>query len=126
MKPLSTPGRSGLCALDQRGTSPLLSGLVRLAMAVLPVDSLLAAEVLDEVVTVANKTNVDTKNGRIGLISLFLRSLRPKTKLARFSAAQNLKDRLRRIVALAAIYQWKARELERQSLEKISLGIPPS
>jgi hypothetical protein len=101
---------------------PVLSGLGKLAKAVLPVDSLLASEVLDEMVGVANRSEIDTKQGRTGFDSDVFSKLAAKDEIRARSAAENLKDHLSRLVALAAIYQWKAKELEQTQDKAVRNG----
>jgi hypothetical protein len=91
----------------------LLSSLGKLAKAVIPVDSLLASEVVDEMVARANVSQMDTKQGRTGFDHDVFTMLAAKDEIRARSAAENLKDPLRRIVALAAIYKWKAKSLEK-------------
>jgi hypothetical protein len=93
---------------------PVLSSLGKLAKAVLPVDSLLASEVVDEMVVRANGSQTDTKQGRTGIDADVFNKLAAKDEIRARSAAENFKDPLRRIVALAAIYQWKAKQLEKE------------
>lgn len=90
----------------------MLSALGKLAKVVVPIDTLLAAEIVDKVVARANKSQMDTTQGRIGIDSDLFKVLASKDEVRARSAAEGFKDRLRRIVALAAIYQWKAKELE--------------
>ncbi len=97
---------------------PALSSLGKLAKAVLPVDSLLASEVVDEMVSVANRSEIDTTQGRTGFDNDVFSKLAAKDGIRARSAAENFNDHLRRIVALAAIYQWKAKELEKQTQDK--------
>ena len=97
---------------------PVLSALAKLAKAVLPVDSLLASEVVDEMVVRANGSSLDTSQGRTGVDSDVFNKLAAKDEIRARSAAENFKDRLRRIAALAAIYQWKAKELEKETQNK--------
>jgi hypothetical protein len=94
-------------------SDPLLWSLGKLAKAVVPIDGLLASEVVDEMVVRANAVQIDTKQGRTGFDSDVFTKLTAKDEIRALSAAENLKDRLQRIVALAAIYRWKAKELER-------------
>lgn len=82
-----------------------------LAKSVMPVSDTLALEMLDEAVQAANSSAVDTTQGRIGLEVDVFRLLVTKNEVRVRQAATNLKDRLQRIAALAAIYQWKAQEL---------------
>jgi hypothetical protein len=97
---------------------PVLSGLAKLALAVLPVDPLLASEVVDEMVLKANGSQMDTKQGRTGIDSDVFNKLAAKDEIRARSAAENFTDRLRRIVALAAIYQWKAKAFEKEPQNK--------
>ena len=91
----------------------MLSALGKLAGAVLPVDALLGAEIVDDVVTRANNSQIDTTQGRTGIDSELFKNFASKDEVRAHSAAQSFKDRLRRIVALAAIYQWRAKEFEK-------------
>ena len=94
---------------------PLLSSLGKLAQAILPIDSLLASEVVDEMVTRANASSIDTTQGRTGIDSHIFSTLAARDEIRARTAAENFKDRLRRIVALAAIYQWKAKSLDKRT-----------
>jgi hypothetical protein len=97
-----------------RGADPIVWSLGKLAKAVLTVDNLVAAEIVDEFVTRANASQMDTDQGRIGFDSDLFKNLAAKDEVRARSAAENFKDRLQRIVALAAIDQWKAKALETQ------------
>ena len=88
-----------------------LLALGKLAKAVLPIDTLLAAEIVDDIVARANAVEFDTSQGRTGIESDVFRGLAAKDEVRARSAAESFKDRLRRVIALAAIYQWKAKEL---------------
>jgi hypothetical protein len=96
----------------------LLWSLGKLAKAVVPVDGLLASEIIDEMVVRANAIKIDTNQGRTGFESDVFSKLTAQDEVRARSAAENLKDRLQRIVALAAIYQWKAKELEKATQDK--------
>lgn len=87
-------------------------GLSRPAKSVAPLDETLALEVLDEAVRAANLSDMDTNQGRVGIDSEIFRTLAPKNEARVKQAAAALKDRLQNIVANAAIYQSKARELD--------------
>lgn len=93
---------------------PVLSTLGRLARAITPLNSLLAAEVVDEMVVTANRSQMDTKQGRTGFDSDVFTMLASKDEVRARSAAENFKDPLRRIVALASIYKWKAKAFEKE------------
>ena len=117
-KPASGSSQSGMppefapSASERDGT---LSTLGKLAQAILPIDSLLAAEIVDDIVTRANSSQIDTTQGRTGIDSQIFKNLAAKDEVRARSAAENFKDRLRRVVAVAAIYQWKAKQLEHVS-----------
>jgi hypothetical protein len=83
----------------------------KLAKAVAPVDDALALELLDKVVLAANSSDADTEAGNVGLDVSIFKDLAPENELRVRQAATSLKDPLRQIVALAAIYQWKSGEL---------------
>ena len=82
--------------------------LSKLAKAIAPIDTTLALETLEEAVLAANKSELDTGDGNIGFDIDVFKELAPKNELQARQAAASLKDSLRRIVALAAVYQWKA------------------
>ncbi|HYG09550.1 MAG TPA: hypothetical protein VD835_06220 [Pyrinomonadaceae bacterium] len=90
---------------SNREFDPLLSALSKLAMLVAPLDRQLALEVLDEVIAAANASALDTEQGRTGLDAELFRKLGSDDEVRVRQAAETLKDRLRRIVALAAIYE---------------------
>ena len=96
----------------------ILSTLGKLASAVLPVDTLLAAEIVDEMVVRANTSQIDTSQGRTGIDTALFKSLASKDEIRARNAADGFKDRLRRVVTLAAIYQWKAKELDKRTPKK--------
>lgn len=102
-------------ATERDGT---LSILGKLAKAVLPIDTLLATEIVDEIVVKANASQIDTSQGRTGIDSELFKSLASKDEVRARNAADSFKDRLRRVVALAAIYQMKAKKLDREAQKK--------
>jgi hypothetical protein len=92
----------------------MLTALGKLAKAVLPVDTLLAAEIVDEIVVIANASQLDTSQGQTGIDSDLFKGLAARDEFRARSAADSFKDRLRRIVATAAIYHKKAQEAQKQ------------
>ncbi len=90
---------------------PVLSSLSKLAKAVAPVSDEFALEALDEMVQAANRSELDTSQGRTGFDADVFKLLAAKNELRAQQAALNLKDELRQIVARASIAQWKAKEL---------------
>ena len=109
------PSEFAPSATERDGT---LSTLGKLAKAVLPVDTLLAAEIIDEVVVRANASQIDTSQGRTAIDSDLFKSLASKDEIRARNAADSFKDRLRRVVALAAIYQWKAKKFDKGTQKK--------
>lgn len=112
---LSTPpaGIPASIVPSNREFDPVLSGLSKLATLIAPLDEQLALEVLDEVVVAANASALDTEQGRAGLDVELFRKLSLRNEIRVRQAAETLKDRLRRIVALSAIYQAQAARLAR-------------
>jgi hypothetical protein len=74
--------------------------------------------VLDDAIAAANNGHVETGLGRAGLDLSAFSKLAAKNEERVRQAAAALQDRLPRIVALAAIHQWKAEELTKASKEK--------
>jgi len=89
--------------------------LTKLAIAVAPINHIAALEMLDEAISIANRNNINTEQGRIGLDVNAFRVLARKDEGRVREAASGLKERLLRISALAAIYQWKAREFSKNT-----------
>ncbi len=98
-----------------REFDPVSLSLSRLAKAVAPVNETLALEVLEEMVRAANRSNVDMGQGRIGFDVDVFKKLAPTDEARVRQDAAALNDPLRQIIALAAIYQWKAEELVKQT-----------
>jgi hypothetical protein len=95
---------------------PVLSFIARLATDILPSGDELALGVLDELVAVANNTPAETEQARIGFGVGVFRRLAPGNETRVQQAAYSLRNPVQRVLALASIYQWKAKELtERQS-----------
>jgi hypothetical protein len=101
--------------VTSRELDPVLLNLSKLTKEVISMDETLALEILDETVRSANASNMDTGQGRTGIDIDVFRKLTPKNEIRVRQAAESLKDPLRRIVALAVIYQWEARELEKKA-----------
>ncbi len=90
-------------------------GLSMLAKAVAPMNEPLALEILDVAVQAANdratNSTTSTKIARHTLDAEAFKNLTAKHEMRVRSAAGSLKDRLPRIVTLAAIYQQQAQQL---------------
>jgi|GEM_PF-716934 len=123
---LSTPpaGIPASIVPSNREFDPVLSGLSKFADLVAPLDEQLALEVLDEVVAAANASALDAEQGRAGLDVELFRKLSLRNEIRVRQAAENLKDRLRRIVAICAIYQARAARLARDE-KRIVRQLPP-
>lgn len=111
LSPMPPAGIPSPVVATSRELDPVLSSLSKLAKAVAPVNEILALEVLDEMVLAANRSQIDTGQGRTGFDVDVFSMLASKNELRARQAAETLKDPLRQIVALATIYQWKAEEL---------------
>lgn len=96
-----------------RELDPVLLSLSQLAAQVAPVSDALALELLDEIVEAANRSDVDTGQGRTGFDASVFKLLAASDEARARQAAEGFKDRLRRIVALSSIYQVKADALSR-------------
>ncbi len=101
-------------APTNRELDPLLLSLNKFTSSVASINETLALEVLDEMIVAANNSNIDKGLGRIGFDAGVFRKLAPKNEGRTRQAAENLKDPLQQIVALAIIYQWKAEELAKR------------
>lgn len=95
----------------KRDRDPVLSSLGSLVSAVLSVKDELALDVLDEFVTAANHSELDTSQGRTGFETSLFKKLAAKNEERTTAAAIQFKDPLRQIVALAGIEQWKSEKL---------------
>jgi tetratricopeptide (TPR) repeat protein len=104
---------------DQRDVPLALS---RLAKTILPANEVLALEVLDEAVAAANAGGADTAQAQVGLELDIFRVLAGKNEVRARQAAGALKNSLQRLCALAAVYQYKARELTNRA--KVSRPTP--
>jgi hypothetical protein len=84
----------------------------QLAISIAPLDSALALDVLEETVYAANRSHIDTGNGYAGFNINVFYSLVAKDENRVLDAANILKDRVRWIMAKAAILRWKAERLK--------------
>jgi hypothetical protein len=108
------PGMPTSVIASRKEADPVLLSLSKLAKSILPINEGLALEVLNEMVAAANRSEVDTKQGRTGFETDVFKAFAAKNETQSLLAAQNLEDRLRRIVSLAAVYKWKAEGLARK------------
>ena len=113
--PMPPPPGMPETMLAARGTDPIPLSLSKLAKSVAQVDETLALAILDETVIAINKSSVDSSEGRVGFDLDLFKQLAPKNEARVHQAAEYLTDHFRQIVALAAVNQWKASELEKKS-----------
>lgn len=116
--PLPPPGLPASVMVSSQELDPILVSLCKLAKSIIAVNETLALEVLDEAVSAANKSIMDTGQGRTGIEADIFRKLAPINEPRARQAAEDLEDPLRQIVALAGIYQWKAEELTKKAKPK--------
>lgn len=91
-----------------REFDPVALSLCKLAKSVAPIDGELALNVLDEVVQAANRSEVDTTQGRTGLEMDVFKLLAAVDETRVYQAAGGLRQRLPRIVALATLGKRRA------------------
>jgi hypothetical protein len=112
--PIPPAGIPSSIFATSREFDPILESMAKLTLAVLPLDDDgLALQGMNETVFAANVSEIDTGQGRIGFDVSIFRKLAPRNEARVEQAAESFKDPLREIVALAAIYQWKADELRK-------------
>lgn len=109
--PVLPPGVPTSALAGGEEFDPVLSSLCQLAQLILPADASLASEALSEMVAVANASRVDTGLGRAGFDAEVFRKIAQKDEMHARQSAMSLKDPLRQVVSLAALYRWKAEEM---------------
>jgi hypothetical protein len=96
-----------------------LKFLSELAEIVAPLDGDTALELLDEIVAAANKSSIDTAQGRTGFDSRVFKSLAALDETRVQQATYNIVNPLQRIVSRAAILQSKTEKLDRAEKKKM-------
>jgi hypothetical protein len=109
--PTLPPGVPASVLADSREFDPVLSSLCKLAQLILPINDSLAFDVLNDMVVEANASEVDTGQGRAGFDAGLFKSIAQKDEMRARQSALSFKDTLRQVISLAAIYRWKAEEL---------------
>jgi hypothetical protein len=107
---------------DDAGFDPVLSFIAQLAVEVIPSGDESAFNVLDELVSAANNTPIETGQARIGFDISIFKKLAPKDEMHVQQAADSLRNPVQRVLALAAIYQWKAKELTRKQSKPFKIN----
>jgi hypothetical protein len=113
--PLAPPPGIPPSMVVAKGPDPIPLSLSKLAKSVVEVDETLALAVLDEMVIASNKSTMDSSEGRAGFDLDVFKQLAARNEDRVHQAAESLTDPFREIVALAAIDQWKAGELEKKA-----------
>jgi hypothetical protein len=104
---------------SNRELDRVLLSLSQLAAQVAAVDETLALELLDEIVEAANRSELDTGQGRTGFDAGVFKLLPARDETRARQAAEGFKDRLREIVALAAVDQARAEELVKRAKDGV-------
>jgi hypothetical protein len=110
--PVLPPGVPASVLATGKEFDPVLSSICKLVQLILPADDSLASEALNEMVAAANVSEVDTGQGRAGFDAEVFKKVAQKDEMRARQAALSFKDPLRQVVSLAAIYRWKAEELD--------------
>jgi hypothetical protein len=105
------PGIPAFAMATSKEADPVLMSLSKLAKLIVPLDDSLALEVLGEMIAAANRSEVDTDQGRTGFDTDVFKDFAARNETQALLSAQTFKDRLRRIVSLATIHKRKAERL---------------
>ncbi|MDT7604493.1 MAG: hypothetical protein QOF61_2490, partial [Acidobacteriota bacterium] len=116
--PALPEGIPAAAMVSNREIDRALLSLSQLAAQVAPFNEILALELSDEIVAAANRSEVDTGQGRTGFDAGVFKALAARNEPRARQAAEGFKDRLRQIVAFAAIDQAKAEALNKNSKPK--------
>lgn len=110
--PVLPPGVPASVLATGKELDPILTSLCKLTQLILPADGALASDALDEMVVAANSSEIDTGMGRTGFDADVFKKIAQKDEMHARQSALSFKDTLRQIVSFAAIYRWKAEELD--------------
>ena len=99
---------------SDREFDPVVSGMGSLAKSIFTVDEALGWEVLNELVTAANGSELDAGEGWVGFDAGVFSNAAERNEQRARSFAENFKAPLRQIVSLAAVSRWKAADLARR------------
>jgi hypothetical protein len=102
--------------LSGQEIDPRLWSLSKLFLIVASLDDDLAQAVLQETIAAANRTEVDSSQGRLGFDPNLFKEAVSENQLRANQAAATLTDPLRRIVAVAVISKWKVNKLTNSRL----------
>jgi hypothetical protein len=111
-RPVLPPGVPASVLATGKELDPILTSLCKLTQLILPADGALASDALDEMVVAANSSEIDTGMGRTGFDADVFKKIAQKDEMHARQSALSFKDTLRQIVSFAAIYRWKAEELD--------------
>ena len=104
--------------MTKRELDTRLSSLSKLAVLAAAVDDNLAQAALADVVSAINHTTVDSELGRLGFDVDLFRLCPQKDEAYAQTLAAGVTDSLRRIAALSAIDEWKAKELKKKETKQ--------
>jgi hypothetical protein len=96
---------------------PALLSFGELVKSISPINEALALHVLDELVATANRSKIDTDQGRTGFDTSIFKTLALNNDARVRQAAGNFHDPLRQIVALATVSQARAETLAKNASE---------
>lgn len=110
--PLPVPAGIPVSAVEaDKRFDPVLSFIAELATDVLSYNDELAFVILDELVSTANATASAAEQEQIGFDAAVFKKLAPRKEMHVRQAAHSLRSPLQRVLALASVNQWKAKEL---------------
>jgi hypothetical protein len=89
----------------------VLTFTARLATEIVGLDDGLAFDVLDRLVSFANGAPLEPERSQLGFDLGVFKKLAPRNEERTRQAANALRNRVQRVLALAALSQWKAGEL---------------
>lgn len=112
--PPPPPGIPASAIADGKEFDPVLTGLGRLAKLILPVDESLGREAVGELIAAANRSELDTEQGRTGFEPDVFKIFAARNEAESVTAAQTLRNRVQRIAALASVYKGAAERLTRK------------
>jgi hypothetical protein len=109
--PPPPPGIPASAVAGDGRFNPVLTFTAKLATELLPFSGELAFDVLDRLVSFANSTPLESECSQLGFDLAVIKKLAPGNEERVQQAAYALRNRVQRVLALAALYQWKAEKL---------------
>jgi hypothetical protein len=109
--PPPPPGIPASAVAGDGRFNPVLTFTAKLATELLPFSDELAFDVLDRLVSFANSTPLESERSQLGFDLAVIKKLAPRNEERVQQAAYALRNRVQRVLALAALYQWEAERL---------------